>query len=423
MANFLWLGISLAVFASMCGTIGKQRLRLSKLLGDQGDVKDSKVANFVGWTLNAVVGPIVDMLSYTFAPQSLIAPLGGLDVVWNTILAPVTLGEKLSPLKMLGAFIIAAGATSTSLFGNHDDKDYTLEIVQDTFISRRILIYLGVLILWLLFNILVLQPRSASPKGEPWEPGDPVRGLSLALTAGTLSGNMFCVKGFMELVQASFRDEDGGEVWAHWLPYALLLGAVFFAISNVVFLGKAMKQYEALFMGAVFEGALIVCACISGIVVWKDLENMEWYSILLYFLALLAIVVGIGVVTAGCWVTDQATKDESGAVAVQLSEESEDIGEKAKGESSAEVRARSDSNISRSNSFIRRQTSSPRTDAARSPFPGLATTFVNFDQVGTVLLSPARARSSSNHSNHVAPKKASSAAIGKIEETDTAYKT
>mmetsp|Transcript_18441 Transcript_18441/g.29554 ORF Transcript_18441/g.29554 Transcript_18441/m.29554 type:complete len:402 (+) Transcript_18441:171-1376(+) len=296
--DLVWLGIVLGVFASMTGTIGKQLLRFSELLKQKGLTYNSKVAWTIGILLNTVVGPIVDMTSYAFAPQSLIAPLGGLDVVWNTLSAPFTLGEKLNKTIVFGVVLIAGGATGTSLFGNHDDKDYTVDIITDTFTRWIILVYLSILFVWLAFNILVLQKRSANPKGQPWITGDPIRGLSLGMTAGSISGNMFCVKGFVELVQASIRDEDAS-IWAHYLPYVLLVGAILFAVTNVFFLDKATREYNALFMGAVFEGSLIVCAAVSGVVVYADLDELEWYQRICYFVCLFSIVVGVLIVARG----------------------------------------------------------------------------------------------------------------------------
>jgi len=294
----IWLGIILGVFASMTGTIGKQLLRFSELQKENGSTFVSTAALSGGLALNVAVGPLVDMGSYAFAPQVVIAPLGGLDVVWNTLIAPCTLGEKLTPTLLVGVVLIAAGATGTSFFGHHDDQEYTLQVIEDTFVRPGVGIYLGFLALWAAFNILVLQPRSAASEGEPWAPGDKIRGLSLGMTAGSISGNMFCVKAFVELVETSIRRKDAG-IWAHWIPYVLLLGAVFFALSNVFFLQKAMREYEALFMGAVFEGTLIISACISGFVVFADGENLKWWQLLLYWLMLIGMVVGILLVAVG----------------------------------------------------------------------------------------------------------------------------
>jgi len=249
------------------------------------------------------------MGSYAFAPQSVIAPLAGLDVVWNTISAPCTLGEKLTPLLVCGCILIGSGATGTSVFGAKEEDEYTPQKIKDTLFRWIVFAYCVVLVLWLAFNILFLMPRSAAPKGEPFETGDTLRGLSLGMTAGSIAGNMFCVKAFVEVLQASIRD-GRADYWADWLPYVLLCGAVFFATTNLIFLTKAMREYEALFMGAVFEGSLIVAACIIGCVVFSELDGLESWEIVLYWLSVVGIIAGIGLVAKGC-ADQEKLKDES----------------------------------------------------------------------------------------------------------------
>jgi len=256
--------------------------------------------------------------SYAFAPQSVIAPLGGLDVVWNTITAPLTLGETLTKSLFCGCVVITGGAIMTSLVGSHDSGDYTADVMQSIIIRPAVLVYLLAFGAWLLFNVLVLIPRSAAPKGQPWTPGDRLRGLSLGMTAGSISGNMFCVKAFVEVVQDSIV-RGTGEAWATWIPYVLLLGAVFFAVSNLYFLTKAMREYEALFMGAVFEGSLIISACISGAVVFCEMERLQSWQIGLYWAAILALVGGIVLVCKGS--KPAAEAEESALAGEQASEE------------------------------------------------------------------------------------------------------
>merc|ERR1719343_1453000 len=103
----------------MTGTIGKQLLRFSELLKLKGLTYNSKVARATGLFLNTICGPILDMTSYMFASQSLIAPLGALDIVWNTLSAPFTLGEKLNKTLVFGVVLITGGAFGTSFFGKH----------------------------------------------------------------------------------------------------------------------------------------------------------------------------------------------------------------------------------------------------------------------------------------------------------------
>jgi len=302
MAGMVWLGIALAVFASMTGTIGKQCLRISQLQHEEGTTSaifKAKVYLACGYLLNIVVGPLVDMGSYAFAPQSVIAPLGGLDVVWNTMSAPCTLGERLTPSLVLGCLLISGGATGTSFFGSKEDKAFDMEELRRTFFRWAVLVYLLVFTAWVAFNVIVLQPRSAAPKGEPFKTGDKWRGLSLGMTAGSLSGNMFCVKAFVEIVQASIS-EGNVDYWFDWMPYMMLAGAAFFATSNLYFLTKAMREYEALFMGAVFEGTLIVAACLSGVIVFSELDTLQVWQIAVYWAAVSGIVGGIFTVAYGC---------------------------------------------------------------------------------------------------------------------------
>lgn len=302
MPSLVWLGGLLAVVASMSGTAGKQLLRFSHLQREKGTTAAlcvSKAAMVGGLVLNVIVGPLLEMGAFAFAPQSTIAPLTGLDVVWNTLSAPCSLGETLTFPLICGCLLIAAGATTASGVGNHEEMEVTLESLKATLFRWAVLGYMITLLAWLAFNILVLMPRSAAPKGQPFRTGDTIRGLSLGMTAGSIAGNMFCVKGFVNLVKVSIA-EDKGEFWLDWLPYVLLIGAVFFATSNLYFLTKAMCEYEALFMGAVFEGSLIIAACISGCVVFSELDHLEVWKICLYWLAVLSIVCGIWTVAYSC---------------------------------------------------------------------------------------------------------------------------
>jgi len=291
----------LAVFASMCGTVGKQLIRFSEVQRQRNTkaaLYGAKISMVLALSLMTVIGPLIDMGSYAFAPQSLIAPLGALDVVWNTLLAPFTLGESLNRLLIGGCVLIAGGAVATSLIGTHEDGVYTLDQMKDMFIRWQVLLYLLVLFAWVSFNVLGPMRLSAGPEGAPFLPGNKLRGLSLGLTAGSIAGNMFCVKGFVELLQASISNQDG-DIWVHWMPYAMLVGAVFFALSNLYFLTTGMREYEALFMGSIFEGSLIFFACLSGGIVFKEFEVLKPYEFVLYCMALAGIVGGIAAVAKG----------------------------------------------------------------------------------------------------------------------------
>lgn len=269
----------------MSGTVGKQVIRLSETVKKKSPTA-SKPLFTAGIIINTLVGPIIDMAAYSFAAQSLIAPFGGLDVVWNALLAPYVLQEKLTPQRVYGCGLICLGTAMAGAFGSHTDKEYSIESLEELLVNFRVLAYFVVFFAWYLMNVMWLMKRPI---------GDPIRGISLGATAGTITGNMFCVKAAVELIQASIHDGKG-EYWLHWMPYVMLLGAVFFAITNVFYLTRGLQEFEALFMVTVYEGSMIVSNCISGSVVLLDLKELEAWRIALYCLAVLIVVAGMFVV-------------------------------------------------------------------------------------------------------------------------------
>jgi len=153
-------------------------------------------------------------------------------------------------------------------------------------VNVRVLIYAVVFVAWFLLNKCILMRR---PKGSA------VRGVSLGCTAGSIAGNMFCVKAMMELIQRSINYEEG-EIWLHWLPYVLLVGAIFFALSNVVYMTQGLLEYEALFMVTVYEGSMIISGSLSGAVVLMDLKGLQTWRVLTYSVGILIIIMGMYVI-------------------------------------------------------------------------------------------------------------------------------
>lgn len=285
MNNLWYVGVLLEIVSTMSGTIGKQLIRLSEQL-KKSNPRSSLMCFKLGLVVNTVVGPVVDMAAYSFAAQSMIAPFGGLDVVWNALLAPWLLRETLTRRRIFGCGLIVIGTAMAGAFGNHTDSDYTLEYLEETLINKRVAIYFAVFAVWFCFNrfYLMLKPK-----------GSALRGISLGCTAGTIAGNMFCVKAAIECIQRSIHEQEG-EIWLHWLPYLLLAGAAFFALTNVIYMTKGLQEYEALFMVTIYEGSMIVSGCVSGAVVLTDLKGLEPWRITLYSISVLIVVAGMIVI-------------------------------------------------------------------------------------------------------------------------------
>jgi len=279
----LWaLGIVLEVLSTLSGTAGKQLIRLSEL-SRTSSPWCAKTCFYAGLVINTVAGPVLDMAAYSFAAQSLIAPIGGLDVVWNAALAPYILKETLTRSRLYACVLIFGGTLCSGVFGSHKETQYDVKLLEKLLLDWRVVMYLVLVFVWVVFNITVPMRK---PKGSI------VRGISLGVTAGTIAGNMFCVKGSVELIETSIW-RGKGDVWLHWLPYALLAGAAFFALSNVVFMTRGLLEFEALFMVTIYEGSMIVSNIVSACVVLLELDGLPSWRAALYIVSVLVVCAGM----------------------------------------------------------------------------------------------------------------------------------
>lgn len=283
-------GIFLEVLSTLAGTAGKQLIRLSELQERHKAFKASRITFGIGMATNTLAGPLLDIAAYSFAAQSLIAPFGGLDVVWNGAFAPYFLKEKMTPTRMISCTLIFLGTLSSALFGTHSDTEYTVSILEDLLFDARVLIYLSALAVFVAFNILLPM---RCPKGHIF------RGVALGVTAGTIAGNMFCVKAAVELAESSLVRSDQGEVWTHWLPYVVIAGAVFFALSNLIFLTRGLLEFEALFMVTIYEGTMIVSNCVSANVILLEAKGLETWRLVGYCICIVVVVIGMVTICIG----------------------------------------------------------------------------------------------------------------------------
>lgn len=282
MANFWIVGVAMGIAATLSGTIGKQLIRLSELLKVSAPTS-SWIVLRLGLLINTVLGPVLSMGAYYFAPQSLIAPLAGLEVVWNNLLAPIVLKEKVTRVRLMSAFQILAGAVICTCFGNHIDQSFTLSKLVELLLNVKVLVYMTVFAARFMFNKFCLMKN---PPGSAW------RGISLGCTAGSLAGNMFCMKASLSIISCTFAKNDFS-YWSHWLPYLLLCGAPFFAIFNLFYMTRVLREYEALFMISIYEGAAIVSGCISGTVILNDMNGLGLQQVAIYWLGVGTILLGM----------------------------------------------------------------------------------------------------------------------------------
>ena len=98
------------------GTTGMHLIRMSELKKKAGHDKECCFYYFCGMFMNILLGPLLDVAGYAFAPAALIAPLTGINIIINSVVAPYTLGEELTPRRLFSASVVFVAATSSIAF-------------------------------------------------------------------------------------------------------------------------------------------------------------------------------------------------------------------------------------------------------------------------------------------------------------------
>lgn len=249
----------------------------------------------VGMTMFMLVGPLLEVLSYSLAPAALLAPLNGVGVVWNILLAPVTLGEEWSRLKVVGTAMVALGSLSAPILGPGVMPPETLKEMELQFVSLRFVLYALAFVVCFVLGFVVLQMIRDLP-GSDRRGGscNVLRGVLLGAGGGIMSGQTYFMSAAATLVTSCIQSQDWSP-WMYWLPCVIVGGAVTCAILNAVLLNVGLAEFEATFFVPMFSGSGIMAACLSAALVLQENDELPISRTVLYWCCVAFIALGLAV--------------------------------------------------------------------------------------------------------------------------------
>jgi len=112
------MAVAFGLILSLCSLcIGFTALNLQRVAQRRDNPRPA--LNMCGVLLNVLVGP-TDMAAYTFAPQSLLAPVGTLSLVFNLVAAPRIHGDRVTRRDAMATALIVLGTAVCIVFGAHE---------------------------------------------------------------------------------------------------------------------------------------------------------------------------------------------------------------------------------------------------------------------------------------------------------------
>ncbi|CAI5734633.1 unnamed protein product [Peronospora destructor] len=281
------LGLLLSAISSIFGITGKLLLKLAH---NERDEEESSSR-----------GRDSHLQAYCFATQSLLAPMAGLTIGWNTLLGPMLLPhERLTRNDFVGAVLIFTGCVLVGVSGTHKSPPLPVEVLRARFQSLSFILYCVVLLVLLSFLIhhakhalhFTTTSRRAGVKSSPVSSPNElsmISRVSLSIFAGVMSGQLF----FLAAVMRIAHDNGAGHIWSYPLTYICIVGAVSTALFGLYLLNEALAVEDAVVVIYLYEASYIMAGAISGLCLFRDMEHLPTWHYVLYSLSLVLILLGI----------------------------------------------------------------------------------------------------------------------------------
>ncbi|KAG3016280.1 hypothetical protein C6341_g15521 [Phytophthora cactorum] len=126
----MWVaGFLISLVFSVLNSVGINLQKLSMSRNDTAEVKKTTLKQPL-WMLGfglVCLGSLLDFVAFGMAPQTLLAPLAALSLVWNMLIAPIFHKEKVTRQNLIATAIIFIGVTLTVIFAGHSTPSYELE--------------------------------------------------------------------------------------------------------------------------------------------------------------------------------------------------------------------------------------------------------------------------------------------------------
>jgi len=244
-------------------------MNLQRWAGARG----STVLNLVGVGLSASCG-LVDMASFAFAPQSLLAPFGALTLIINLLLAAPLHGDAVRREDLLSTALVFAGVAVCLSNSSTDDISRTYDNLLELCGRKPFHAWVAFLVCGIALAAcrLLTAPAGSAVACYP-----------------LMSG---CLGGFTAL-SAKYLGELG-KAGAPWEVMAMVGTCVpLFAVSQLTLLNAGLARASSLLIVPVFVAAFVTCNAIGGGIFFDEFAAFSPMQQRLYPLGLALLVGGV----------------------------------------------------------------------------------------------------------------------------------
>eukprot|EP00921_Rhytidocystis_pertsovi_P009795 GHVQ01015742.1.p1 GENE.GHVQ01015742.1~~GHVQ01015742.1.p1 ORF type:complete len:448 (+),score=37.10 GHVQ01015742.1:1475-2818(+) len=290
------IGIMSCIVGSFCGSIGDNMVkRAFSLAGHRFPIEEIWKCPMwlVGIFLSVVINTVCTVVALAFATASVVTSFAAVHIFWNTVIAKTWLREKTSRWDLIGTICIITGIVLIVWFsGKHQPIGNV-----DSFVSH--LTNFGVSCFIISTVLLLCCLAFLATRGEDSLPATSyqrtIQRFSTAAVSGICGGmtNVFA-KAFV-LILGSIAFEGSRRVLTDPSTYIVLILTIIFALTQFLFLNKALQRFEAITVVPIINALLITSGALGGYFLFKEIPSR--YD--LYIIGIVSVTAGVAFLAYG----------------------------------------------------------------------------------------------------------------------------
>lgn len=223
-----------------------------------------------------VLGSFADFTALIFAAQSIIAPLGSLTLVSNTVLAPLLLKESVTALDVLATVAIVVGSSLSVACADHRDRLYSQAELFSLFVRPRFLAYLAVVGcgVFALYSCVVhigrIQAEAPSVVYRTYRRQH--RFCYAALSGVVGAQSVLLAKCVGTLLVATLSGDS--VLLLHWQSYCIFALLSLSVVVQIHYLNEGLRQFTSTYIIPVYQSFWILTSTVSGLIFFTEYRGV-----------------------------------------------------------------------------------------------------------------------------------------------------
>eukprot|EP00924_Labyrinthula_sp_SR-Ha-C_P001062 snap_masked-scaffold_7-processed-gene-12.1-mRNA-1 protein AED:0.28 eAED:0.31 QI:0/0/0/1/1/1/2/0/405 len=284
--------VLLSIVAAFFSNLGSNVQKISYHRKYMGRKRKKKLIWVTGLFFMAL-GAILDFVALGFAPQSVVAPLGSLTLVFNLYLAQFFHHEKVSSSDILATMIIITGCVVCVATSNHNDEISSVHDLLQAFRSERFAWYLlFVAILSCIFLFITLEFKRSENYRSIFDSNqfETIFRYSLPAFSGLIGAqSVLFAKTLDELIISSLSKEGSNTKMTLFNRHNYFYQHT----GQLYLLNLSLKSWDALYVIPVFQSNWIIFSVIGGGVFYNEFEDFSAIQVLSFWLGICTTLIGV----------------------------------------------------------------------------------------------------------------------------------